>query len=35
VIVLSKSDLQEFKDMPQVDKTKIEDLAKAANAYII
>lgn len=35
MIVLSKSDLQQFKDMKQEEKSKIENLAKEANAYII
>ncbi len=35
VIVLSKSDLQKFNELPQEEKSKIENLAKEANAYLI
>jgi nucleolar GTP-binding protein len=35
VIVLSKIDLQSYSELEQENKTKIEKLAKEANAYII
>lgn len=35
VIVLSKSDLQKYSELDSANKSKIEELAKAANAYLI
>jgi len=35
VIVLTKSDLQKFSELPQTERSKIEGLAREANAYLI
>jgi len=35
VIVLTKSDLQKFNELPADEKKKIETLAREANAYLI
>lgn len=35
VLVLTKSDLQKFTDLPAEERTKVETLAREANAYLI